>query len=357
MLVAPLLCGLQLPAPLRPSRSSAVPVIVGGDTANVLFGKIQRAATLPGSKLSPNPVAAVDDLGRLGKVLWSQYMMSSVPSSDAISRDELERSPRMAESLLFIDCTMSVAGGGLPNPFSGLFGNKIEPQAGRAPDPMLLSLAAARSATHVYVMVDGGESGGTAALQEYARTLEESGLTATLIAPEDGVTLQSTPGWVCGQLQDHEGEVQSPLAVRSGIAPSTTTDSDSEAPPPSPQLLPSPAASAAQALPREDFAELVLQYALRCARGSDEGAPPLRVVRVAPAQGGGLTERAVMHYDAVIGGPKTRKRLGTVQSADWGALLAPFGVVRESSADDWRVLVEVISDVEQPVYKQRERAK
>ena len=182
--MTPLLCGLQLPAPLSPSRASAVPVLVGGDTANVLFGKIQRAATLPGTKLSCNPIAAVDDPGRLGKVLWSQYMMSSVrcaqsypsplamgslvsriwhtvqvPSSDAVSRDELERSPRVAKSLLFIDCTMSAAGGGLSNPFGGLFGKKPELQAGRAPDPALLSLAAARGVTHVYVMLDGGARG------------------------------------------------------------------------------------------------------------------------------------------------------------------------------------------------------
>ena len=80
------------------------------------------------------------------------------------------------------------------------------------------------------------------------------------------------------------------------------------------QLVPSPAGGAGGTmLPREDFAELVLQYAprnpypypyplplpltpyplpltitryaLRCARCKDEGAPALRVVRVAPAGG------------------------------------------------------------------------
>ena len=169
--VLSLFCGVQLPAPLAPSRASAVPVLTGGDTSNLLFGKIQRHATLPGSRLSPNPVAAVDDQGRLGKALWSQFMMSSVPQSDAVSRSDLDRSPRLAESLLFIDCTTPAAGmlpkglPSLPNPFGGLFGEKVEAQAGRLPDAALLSLAAGRGAMHVYVMVDGGdvsgEGGGT----------------------------------------------------------------------------------------------------------------------------------------------------------------------------------------------------
>ena len=64
-LAQPLLCAamfdMPLPAPMCPSRLSAVPVLTGGDTSNLLFGKIQRHATLPGSRLSPNPLAAVDD--------------------------------------------------------------------------------------------------------------------------------------------------------------------------------------------------------------------------------------------------------------------------------------------------------
>ena len=43
-----------------------------------------------------------------------------------------------------------------------------------------------------------------------------------------------------------------------------------------------------------------------------------------------MTERPVVNYESTIGGPKTRAALGTAQSADWGALFAPFGVVRQS---------------------------
>jgi hypothetical protein len=267
----PLLCGVQLPAPMAPSRASAVPVLTGGDTSNLLFGKIQRHATLPGSRLSPNPLAAVDDQGRLGKALWSQFMMSSVPQQDKASRSDLDRSPRVVESLLFIDCTKAAAGGGggLPNPF-GMFGDKVVAQAGRLPDAALLSLAAGRGAMHVYVMVDGtGEGGGTAALAECVASLQGLGLCATLIAPEDGVALESTPGWSCGQLQDHEGELQTPLAVRNGLQPAGEAARAAEAAgeaTEAAQLVPSPAAAAeyvGSTLPREDFAELVLQYVPR----------------------------------------------------------------------------------------------
>ena len=161
--LAPLLCGVQLPARMAPSRASPVPVLTGGDTSNLLFGKIQRHATLPGSRLSPNPLAAVDEQGRLSSVLWSQFMMSSVPQQDKASRSDLGRSPRVAESLLFIDCTKADGGGGgklpsLPNPFA-MFGEKVVAQAGRLPDAELLSLAAGRGAMHVYVMVDGTGEG------------------------------------------------------------------------------------------------------------------------------------------------------------------------------------------------------
>ena len=120
------------------SRASPVPVLTGGDTSNLLFGKIPRPATRPGSRLSPNPLAAVDEQGRLSSVLWSQFMMSSVPQQDKASRSDLDRSPRVAESLLFIDCTQADGGGGgklpsLPNPFA-MFGEKVVAQAGRLPD-------------------------------------------------------------------------------------------------------------------------------------------------------------------------------------------------------------------------------
>ena len=136
--------------------------------------------------------------------------------------------------------------------------------------------------------------------------------------------------------------------MRNGLA--EEDEAAGEAPEAPAQLLPSPEVGSQRTLAREDFAELVLQYALRCARFKEEGAPALRVVRVAPAPEG-MVERPVVNYESVIGGPKTRAALGTAQSADWGELLAPFGVVRQSDPNDWRVLVEINPYVEEVVYQ------
>ena len=104
-------------------------------------------------------------------------------------------------------------------------------------------------------------------------------------------------------------------------------------------------------LAREDIAELAVQCALRLSRTEDEGCPSLRVIRV--CVDGGLKQRPKVNYDAIIGGPKTRARLGTVNSADWSSLLAPFGVVRESDPNDWRLLRPVGGAVLEPLKYER----
>jgi hypothetical protein len=91
-------------------------------------------------------------------------------------------------------------------------------------------------------------------------------------------------------------------------------------------------------MPREDLAELAVQCALRLSHTTEEGAPALRVVRVAP--GGGTAERPVVNYDTIIGGPKFRASQGTVNSADWSEQLAPFGVIKKSDPNDFRLLVD-----------------
>ena len=92
----------------------------------------------------------------------------------------------------------------------------------------------------------------------------------------------------------------------------------------------------------EDLAELAVQCALRLSRTYEEGAPRVRVLRVAPDKSNGATaERPVQTYDSVIAGPKFRAAQGTVQSGAWSELLAPFGVVKASDPDDWRRLVSV----------------
>ena len=81
-----------------------------------------------------------------------------------------------------------------------------------------------------------------------------------------------------------------------------------------------------------------VQCALRCSHTADEGAPPLRVVRC--AGGGEVAERPVQNYDSILGGPKFRKSQGTINSADWTELLAPFGVVKKDDPEDFRLLID-----------------
>lgn len=92
----------------------------------------------------------------------------------------------------------------------------------------------------------------------------------------------------------------------------------------------------------------MMQCATRCARTPAEAAPRIRVLRVAPCgvddctAASALVERAVSEstYEGRLAGPKGRKRMGVIQSADWGELLAPFGVVRKVDAYDNRVLID-----------------
>ena len=118
MLTAAAHYGLVLPKPLSPSSVNPVPVCTGGDTAHLIYGKIQRHATLPGSRLSANPIAAVEDQGRLSKLLWSSFMMSSVPSADALDPSDIGtfKNSLMAMDTIKFPTTpgpcMHVAGGG-----------------------------------------------------------------------------------------------------------------------------------------------------------------------------------------------------------------------------------------------------
>ena len=317
-----------LPAPRIAADFDPRPVITGGSTANLLFGKLQRAAQLPTTRLAKNPCAAVDDQGKLESLLWSSFAMSSLPAADALKRSELSTSRALESGLLFLDALPAEAGGW--QPFGG---GKKAAKDGEAPrlDRSAIELAAARGAQHAFVLLKGD-----AAILECVALLESLPLCATLIAPEEGITVASTPGWVCEPLQDHDGSLLGPLAVRDGWdAPASA-------------LLPSSAAAASRTgtgttLAREDIAELAVQCALRLARTPAEGCPPLRVLRVSRGLGG-LTDRPRNTYDAVIGGPKTRARLGRVSSADWSGLLGPFGVVRETDPADWRLLTKTAPD-------------
>ena len=97
-----LVSAMVLPAPLAPAKTAPPVIVTGGTTGSVLYGKLQRGAQLPTSNLSPMPIAAVDDRGKLSSVLWSSFAMSSVPSgSCSIASSFQPCAPRRA--LIFVD--------------------------------------------------------------------------------------------------------------------------------------------------------------------------------------------------------------------------------------------------------------
>ena len=324
---------LSYVAPLAKSGNLPPVIVTGGTTANLVYGKLQRAAQLPGGRLDPIPIAAVENRGALSSMLWSSFAMSSVNTGAWTDRDSLLKTTVMAGSLLFVDATATEGGGGgfsLPNPFA-----KKAPTtaAGAAPvDAELLKYAAARGALHAYVLTEGTDaavSAAVAACESAITELETSdgaALCATVIAPCSGATIASSKGWVQNTNdQSFEGTLSAALSVSGGY------DQEGK------RLVD---VSGGGVLAREDFAEVTVQCALRLARDASEDAPSVRVLRVSPGAGT-LEERPVATYDAILGGPKTRKRLGTVSSANWDEMLAPFGVVRTSNPNDFRELVDV----------------
>ena len=418
--------------PLRnaPNPDKPEVIVTGGALGNVVYGKLQRAAQLPGARLGTNPYAAVGDRGKLNSILWGQFAMASVPSGWWLDREGLLGSYVLAGALLFVDATSDAGGGGgggLPNPFESLFGGKKKPGGAAAAgslDTEMLKYAAARGASHVYVLVEGDDakvSEAVAACREAIDGLEGSDVSTcmTVIAPVDGTAIVATKGWVQQTTaQDHEGILSSPLGTRvgyteaGGVEPTAgdatrtlslslggcaagigigidtsgyvdlitpnkaaarggillgdrliqwddtpvleTVGGESQA-----RLLKDVVTPGAETctvvvergsgggapggpVPLEDFSELVVQSALRLSRVGSEGAPPVRVMRVNAASGGSLEERQLFEstYEGRFAGPKTRKRMGSVKSADWSVVLEQFGVVRVVDPNDNRVLMD-----------------
>jgi hypothetical protein len=186
-----------LPTAVDYTTVSPRPIVSGGTKGNLLFGKLQRATQLPGTRLSTNPLAAVDELGQLEKLLWSSFSMANVPQGDSLSRREVGLTRSIENAMLFVDCMTPEKPKGL---FSGLpFGGKSAAAPPPSPpiDTALLDLAASRNALHAFVLLED-----TAALRACVSALEGSALRATLFAPEDGVSVRSTAGWVSSSLQE-----------------------------------------------------------------------------------------------------------------------------------------------------------
>lgn len=264
--------------PRRKADPEVPPVVVTGKTTgNLLFGKLQRAAQLPGARLGQT-YAAVEDRGKLSSLLWSSFAMAAVTSGNWLDRDEMVGTYALEGALLFIDCTSADAGGGgfslpsLPNPFAPKPAKAAAGGGGAAPevDEELLKFAAARGAQHAYLLVDGDDAAvasAVAACEEAIGGFEGGSVTlcVTILAPVGGATLESTKGWAAETTaQDHEGVLSTPLSALVGYAPKLGVRKTEAA------------SSGASAIPREDFAELATQVALRLGRTAAEGAPAVR---------------------------------------------------------------------------------
>jgi hypothetical protein len=193
----------SLPTRLAPKLEAPNVVVTGKTTGNLVFGKLQRAAQLPGARLGTTPFASVDDRGSLSSMLWSSFAMASVASGCWLDRKDIVNTYALEGALLFVDATTAAPSGGF-NPL-GLFGPK---DTGAAPslDVELLQFAAARGATHVYVMMDGDDQAvaqAAAACQDAISGLTAADgtpiavrLAATILAPVTGCTLASSPNWI-----------------------------------------------------------------------------------------------------------------------------------------------------------------
>ena len=113
---------MQLPSALSRSEN----IVAGGATANLLYGKLQRAAQLPTTRFNANPIAAVTDKGALSSLLWSSFSMANVPSGKSMDPSALlvngKGAAPLRGSLYFSDTTANepVQGGfKLPSFFGG----------------------------------------------------------------------------------------------------------------------------------------------------------------------------------------------------------------------------------------------
>ena len=155
---------MQIDYPQRRERRESI--VAGGDTANVLYGKLQRAAQLPTTELNANPIAAVNDKGALSSVLWSSFAMASVPSGMWMDADRLlnmqtgKGSAALRGGLYFCDMTENEPRGG---------GLKLPTLFGRAPeqsDPLSVIESAGDELVHAFLLCD------SQAVSGYVQALE-----------------------------------------------------------------------------------------------------------------------------------------------------------------------------------------
>ena len=289
---------------------TASPVVVGGGAvAAALYGKLQRAESVFGSGLSrPFLVASEQETKAVDKVLWRSFCMASVMTADALSREAFVarrgRVDTAGAPLYFLDATGFDAASSrapalkLPWPFAAPEAPEAVTASPRSAAPvdvdLLRTLAnSGNPDAHAYVL-----AADVACAASWMEALDEvPSLSATIVAPAEGVGLVADAGWASKRPQDLEGELSTSVSVAPG--------------------LDDPDATPTGGLQVEDLAEVAIQCALRLPR------EPCRVVRV--AGGGQLSTRPNANYFAQIGGELSKAREGDVDSVDWVATLAALG--------------------------------
>jgi hypothetical protein len=300
---------------VRPPK--AAPFILGtSDYSSILFGKIQRAASLFGTNLcQPRTILSEGDYRQdLENCLWHKFGMATSGSIGTLKEKDILSSTSpcislgdLTDSLIFIDAASSAndknlkpnlleqAVASLQNDMKQEVHSIPTQSRRRAINQELLSFFVDRKCAHVYVLSDHASLSTTISILN--QHCVSNNVACTILTLGSNVALKSTSGWVCSRPQGLKGELTGPVELvswKKHIRPSTYFGS--------------------AAFPVEDAAEVMLQVALRVDRS------PKTLLRV-------VCLFAPRTHDAFHEG---RHRQGKTQSS-WTSLLSPsFGPVIRS---------------------------
>ena len=300
-----------------PAPPKARPVIVGtSDYANILFGKLQRAAALWGTNLGPPTSVVVNDngdkVGKLNDCLWKQFYMASPGSDGTLSKAHLVAPLSnwvrndLQDTLLFFDTVSPKEKGllsGLPSFFNS---KKPEPDPIPSIDAEILQCAVERKCAHIYALAN------TDSLQACYTALYPhcQAVPCTIVALQPGVTMQSTAGWCTSRPQNMEGEFVGPVALQA-FESDEYFDTN----------RPAMTTSLSEVVPTEDVCEVMMHIALRTDRTFAD-YPRVVTLSAGASSDKAMAERLNQDYFTKT----TRQQAGTVLSvASWENFLSPLG--------------------------------
>lgn len=311
------------------SPAKARPVVVGTSPfCNILFGKLQRAASLWGTNLG-QPMTIVDEtLGDSGsaleKCLWGQFGMSNSGADGKLDVEDLllplnvyTPNTNIKDALLFFDATTARKRSS-PNIADQLFSNFFKSKKDEANDtqetttiidPRILDCSEQRGSAHWYILASHST------LDPCQDILKQYSIPSTIVCVDPPETVvKPKNGWVSSRSQNMEGEFQNPMKLDSTPAKTSI-------------------ASLSEFLYSEDVAELMLQVSLRAERKftkkdseNNEESPLTRVVFVRPSSEELLVEQSNADYFTLTGGRKAKEAAGMVRTvSNWQSFLSPLG--------------------------------